>query len=61
VELIATARDLGYRIAEVPVNWDYSGHSTVRVFSSGGRMLLDVFLLALRHLFLGKYKRDNDK
>lgn len=56
VELIAMARDLGYRVDEVPVNWDYSGHSTVRVFSSGGRMLLDVFLLAVRRLVLGKYK-----
>ena len=48
VEIIALARDLGYRVVEVPVSWDYGGHSTVRIFSSGGRMLLDVLLLALR-------------
>jgi dolichyl-phosphate beta-glucosyltransferase len=54
VELIALARDLGYRVVEVPVNWDYSGHSTVRVFSSGGRMVLDVFLLAVRRTVWGK-------
>lgn len=48
VEMIAVARDLGYRVAEVPVNWNYSGHSTVRLFSSGGRMLWDVFELAVR-------------
>ena len=56
VELIALARDLGYRVAEVPVRWDYSGHSTVKVFSSGGRMLWDIFWLAVRRVFLGKAK-----
>ncbi len=54
VEMIALARDLGYRVAEVPVNWDYSGYSTLRVFSSGGRMLFDVLLLALRRTMWGK-------
>lgn len=54
VEMIAVARDLGYRVEEVPVNWDYSGHSTVRLFSSGGRMLWDVFLLAVRRTIFGK-------
>ncbi|MEI7901521.1 MAG: dolichyl-phosphate beta-glucosyltransferase [bacterium] len=56
VEMIALARDLGYQVAEVPVNWDYSGHSTVRIFSSGGRMLFDVFLLAVRRTMCGKHK-----
>ena len=56
VELIALARDLGCRVAEVPVRWDYSGHSTVKVFSSGGRMLWDVSMLAVRRLFMGKAK-----
>lgn len=57
VEMIAMARDFGYKVAEVPVRWDYSDHSTVRIFSSGGRMLLDVFLLAARRLIFGKNKR----
>jgi dolichyl-phosphate beta-glucosyltransferase len=57
VEVIACARDLGYRVAEVPVNWDYSGHSTVRVFSSGGRMVWDLFVLALRRAIIGKAAR----
>jgi len=57
VEMIALARDLGYRVVEVPVVWNYSGHTTVRIFSSGGRMLLDVFLLAARRLVYGKCKR----
>jgi dolichyl-phosphate beta-glucosyltransferase len=56
VEMIALARDFGYRVVEVPVNWDYSGHSTVKVFSSGARMLWDVFTLAVRRLVLGKAK-----
>jgi dolichyl-phosphate beta-glucosyltransferase len=54
VEVIARARDLGYRVAEVPVNWDYRGHSTVRVFSSGGRMVWDLLLLVLRRAVFGK-------
>lgn len=54
VELIALARDLGYSVVEVPVRWDYSGHSTVKVFSSGSRMLWDVFRLAVRRTVFGK-------
>jgi dolichyl-phosphate beta-glucosyltransferase len=57
VEMIALARDFGYRVVEVPVRWDYSGHSTVKVFSSGTRMLWDVFLLAARRSVFGKVKR----
>lgn len=57
VEMIAMARDFGYKVVEVPVNWDYSGHSTVRIFSSGGRMLFDVFMLAVRRMVFGKNKR----
>lgn len=54
VEVISVARDLGYRVDEVPVNWDYSGHSTVRLFSSGGRMVWDIFVLAVRRTVFGK-------
>ena len=53
VELIAVARMRGLRVVEVPVHWDYSGHSTVRVFSSGSRMLWDLFVLVLRRWFGG--------
>lgn len=56
VEMIALARDWGYRVVEVPVNWDYSGHSTVRLFSSGGRMLFDLLRLAVRRLVFGATK-----
>lgn len=54
VEVISVARDLGYRVEEVPVNWNYSGHSTVRLFSSGGRMVWDIFVLAVRRTVFGK-------
>jgi dolichyl-phosphate beta-glucosyltransferase len=55
VELIAWARDNGYRVVEVPVNWNYSGHSTVRLFSSGSRMVFDLFKLAVRRLLSGRF------
>lgn len=51
VEMIAKARKLGYRLVEVPVNWDYSTNSTVRLLSSGSRMALDILFIALRRLF----------
>lgn len=56
VEMIAMARDLGYNVAEVPVRWDYSGHSTVKVFSSGSRMLIDLLRLAVRRWIFGRTK-----
>lgn len=48
VEAIARARDLGFQVVEIPVHWDYSGHSTVKVFSSGSRMLWDLLRLVFR-------------
>ncbi len=57
VEMIAMARDFGFKVVEVTVNWDYSCLSTVRIFSSGGRMLFDVFMLAARRLVFGRNKR----
>jgi len=51
VEMIVTAQDLGYRVQEVPVHWDYSGFSTVRVISNGSKMLWDVFCLMIRRFF----------
>jgi len=55
VEMIALARDMGYRVVEVPVSWDYSGHSTVRLFSSGCHMLFDLLRLVLRRAFGDKH------
>jgi len=58
VELIARARASGFKVDEEPVHWNYSGHSTVRVFSNGSRMLFDVFMLALKRVFRGKRSLD---
>jgi len=58
VELIARARASGYKVVEIPVHWDYSGHSTVRVFSCGGKMILDVFWLAVKCIFRGRRHLD---
>lgn len=57
VEMIAIARAKGYRVEEVPVHWDYRGHSTVRVFSSGFRMLVDLLRLVGRRLTGGLIKK----
>lgn len=51
VEMIALARDLGFKLVEVPVNWYYSEHSTVRLFSSGSRMVWDIARLAVRRMW----------
>ena len=51
VEVIVRARLMGYRVVEVPVAWDYSGHSTVRLFSSGARMMFDLMRLAIWRAF----------
>ena len=48
VEMIAVARELGYTVVEIPVQWDYSGSSTVHVVSHGARMLWDLFRICLR-------------
>lgn len=58
VELIARARASGYKVVEIPVHWDYSGHSTVRVFSSGAKMLFDVFWLAVKRTTRGRSSLD---
>ncbi len=58
VELIARARASGYKVVEIPVRWDYSDHSTVRIFSSGSKMLLDVFWLAVKCVFRGRRHLD---
>jgi dolichyl-phosphate beta-glucosyltransferase len=58
VELIARAKASEFKVVEVPVHWDYSGHSTVRVFTHGARMLFDVFGLALKRVCRGRRSLD---
>lgn len=56
VEVLLIARRLGYRVAEVPVNWQHKPGSRINLVTDSGRMLLD--LLRLRwSLLLGARDR----
>jgi glycosyltransferase involved in cell wall biosynthesis len=48
VEILALARRMGYRVAEVPVHWHAVEGSRVDVVRDPGRMLRDVFLTQAR-------------
>ncbi len=48
VELLARAQRAGYTVAEVPIAWNYAGHSSVNLLSHGSRMLLDLLAIILR-------------
>jgi len=48
VELLLLARRLGYRVAEVPVNWTDQAGSKVRVLGNGPRMLWEVAMARRR-------------
>jgi dolichyl-phosphate beta-glucosyltransferase len=50
VELILLARERGYRVAEVGVEWRNDPASRVRLLRDGSRMLADVVRLRLRRL-----------
>lgn len=52
VEVLLIANKLGYRIAEVPVRWDNSPDSRVRIVRDSLRMLFDVLRIRMRH---GRY------
>jgi dolichyl-phosphate beta-glucosyltransferase len=42
VELLAIARQLGYSIKEVPIEWHYGPHSRVSIFVDAPRMFADL-------------------
>ncbi len=42
VELLAIARQLGYSIKEIPIEWHYGPHSRVRVFVDAPKMFADL-------------------
>jgi len=48
VEVLLLARQLGYKVAEVPVIWVNSPDSRVKLFSSSVKMLFELFHLCLR-------------
>lgn len=54
VEVLLIANRLGLSICEVPVRWDNSADSRVRIFRDSLRMLIDVIRIRLRH---GRYRR----
>ncbi len=47
-EALMIARDLGYKIAEVPIRWAHQEGSKVRFLRDGSRMLLDLVRLRLK-------------
>lgn len=46
-EALMIARDLGYRIAEIPIRWRHQEGSKVRILRDGSRMLVDLVRLRL--------------
>lgn len=48
VELLALARELGFRVAEVPVRWINSPDTRVRAFSASKQMLMDLVRIRCR-------------
>jgi dolichyl-phosphate beta-glucosyltransferase len=48
VELLYLARQLGYRIVEVPVHWTYGPHSRVRPWRDSWRMARDLLRVRWR-------------
>jgi glycosyltransferase involved in cell wall biosynthesis len=53
VEILALAKELGYRIKEIPVHWINGDNSTVR-FSAGPKFLLDILKIRWQ-LWMGMY------
>jgi len=54
LEVLALARKLGYRIKEVPVEWEDDPRSVLHPFRDGFRFLLDVIRIKI-HLMRGDY------
>jgi dolichyl-phosphate beta-glucosyltransferase len=52
-EALMIAKDLGYRIDEVPIRWRHQAGSKVSIVRDGTRMLLDLMKLRLK----GKKRR----
>jgi dolichyl-phosphate beta-glucosyltransferase len=58
VEILAIARQLGYRIIEVPIPWYYQTHSKIHVLRDSIKMALDLLEIR-RNVRLGKYVQPN--
>jgi dolichyl-phosphate beta-glucosyltransferase len=55
VEVLFIARQRGYRIVEVPINWYYDSHSKIRVLNDSLHMFLDLLLIR-RNNWQGRYR-----
>lgn len=53
IELLLLARRLGYRISEVPIDWDNPTQSTLRVGRDATRMFLDLMRLCWAYRIRG--------
>lgn len=49
VEVLHIAQKIGYKIKELPIQWFYSANTTVKTFSDGPKMLLDLFRIRWIH------------
>lgn len=56
VELIHAARENGYNIKEIPVNWIHNNNSTVKIIRDSFRMARDLFIIWVNHA-RGQYMR----
>jgi dolichyl-phosphate beta-glucosyltransferase len=52
VELLVIARQLGYGIAQVPVEWVNDPNTKVHMLTDGPKMVLDMFRVRLKHRHL---------
>jgi hypothetical protein len=52
-EALMIARDLGYRIDEIPIRWRHQEGSKVSLLRDGSRMLIDLMKLRMK----GKKRR----
>jgi dolichyl-phosphate beta-glucosyltransferase len=49
VEILLIANKLGFRVAEVPVNWNAQPGSKVNIFTDSSRMLVDIIRIRWTH------------
>jgi len=57
VEVLFIARQRGYRIVEVPINWYFNSDSKVRVFKDSSRMAIDLLTIR-KNAIRGIYNKD---
>ena len=60
VEILMLARDLGYRIREVPVVWRHAPNSKVSPVTDSTRMFRDLLRLRAKRLAAPRGRRDRD-